>query len=174
MKGTNLTTKTLKKNDLIEKFHKLVAKRGWMWKEISDDLNKAGITTSTGHQWTRENVERFYKRHCTENPQRVVTKTSPTVPQPSPTWMDASALADLRIMLEEWRTRKDVYMREIQARPIFKGLRRNSGFHVNDAILKRAMEKVKTDKVYSGGSLSLLVERLLWQYIGSPEDLLEQ
>ncbi len=161
-------------NELIEEFFKLVAKHDRMWKRITDDLNNQGITRSTGQQWTEESTERFYRKHCSENRQRVIAKTLPPLTQTLPVWMDGAALEDLRMILEEWRNREIIPMKEIQPRPVFKGKRRNSGFHVNDEILRRAADKVKKDKVRTGGSLSMLVELLLWQYIGSPEDLLEQ
>jgi len=164
---------TRNKKQLIEKFTALVAEHGWKWKKITQELNKAKITTLKGQSWSTDNAERFYKRHCIQN-QQPDSKTLPLVSQGLPEWMDSAAQDDLKALLEWWRQKKSSPLGEIQARPVFKGKRRNSGFHVNDSILKRAMEKVKTDKVRTGGSLSMLVELLLWQYIDSPEDLLEQ
>jgi hypothetical protein len=90
-----------------------------------------------------------------------------------PEWMDALAQEDLKDLLAWWRKQKSAPSRETQSRPMFKGKRRNTGVHVNEDILSRVMKKVKADKVRTGGSLSLLVELLLWRYIGSPPDLLE-
>jgi hypothetical protein len=62
------------------------------------------------------------------------------------------------------------------SRPVFKGgpkSRRNTGFNIHKEILNRAPKKVEKDRVRSGGSMSRLVELLLWEYIGRPEDLLE-
>lgn len=163
----------MNKDQLIEKFTALVAEHGRKWKKISDHLNRARITTATGQKWTKDNTERFYKRHCMTKGQDA-TKTLPPTSPALPEWMDAEAQDDLKDLLEWWRQKKGSPLREIQARPVFKGTRRNSGFHINAEILKRAMKKVKTDKVRTGGSLSMLVELLLWEYLDKPEDLLEQ
>jgi hypothetical protein len=163
---------TLDKKQLIEKVRALVAEHGRKWKKISDELNKARITTLKGQSWSKDNSERFYERHCVQA-QQPGSKTPQPLSRELPEWMDSAAEDDLKSLLEWWRQKKGSPLGEIQARPVFKGRRRNSGFHVNDTILKRAMEKVKKDKVRTGGSLSLLVELLLWEYIGKPEDVLE-
>jgi hypothetical protein len=79
-------------------------------------------------------------------------------------------LADI---LDWWRQNQGGYRTSLENRPTFKGKRRNTGLHVNEKILELAAAKVKTDKPWSGGSLSQLVERLLWTYVGSPEELLD-
>lgn len=58
-------------------------------------------------------------------------------------------------------------------RPRFKKPRSNSGILVNDEIKRRALEMAKADPDATGGSLSGLVELLLWKYIGSPADVVE-
>jgi hypothetical protein len=58
-------------------------------------------------------------------------------------------------------------------RPRFKQPRTNSGILLNDEIKKRALEKAKADPDATGGSLSSLVEVLLWRYLGSPSDVVE-
>jgi hypothetical protein len=80
-------------------------------------------------------------------------------------------LADI---LDWWRQNQGGYRTSLENRPTFKGKRRNTGLHVNVKILELAAAKVKTDKPWSGGSLSMLVERLLWTYVGSPEELLDR
>jgi hypothetical protein len=57
-------------------------------------------------------------------------------------------------------------------RPTFYGMRKNSGLHLNQRILNAALEKCLSDKQRTGGSLSQLVELLLWQYLGSPDEFL--
>jgi hypothetical protein len=59
-----------------------------------------------------------------------------------------------------------------EVRPVFKGERKNTGVLVNREILDRAAAKAKTEKARTGGSLSSLVELLLWFYVGSPDELL--
>lgn len=88
-----------------------------------------------------------------------------------PTWLDTAAWEDLRLMLDSWRSRKERPV--LPQRPIFKGQRRNTGVHCNTEILERAAAKAKAERLETGGSLSMLVELLLWRYIGEPEDLLD-
>jgi hypothetical protein len=91
-----------------------------------------------------------------------------------PEWMDDDAMADLRDVLAWWREKKNTPLGEVQGRLVFRGIAKNTGVNVNKEIVKRARDKIKTDKARTGGSMSKLVELLLWQYIGSPEDLLEK
>ena len=81
---------------------------------------------------------------------------------------------NLADMLETWKQHQGAYISTSERRPAFKGKRRNTGLHVNEKILELAAEKVKVDRQWSGGSLSLLVERLLWAYVGSPENLIDK
>jgi hypothetical protein len=161
---------TPNKEKLIEKFHTLVLEHGQRWTTIAEQLNQAGISTLKGLPWTGNNARLFYRPYRNKD-ERPATKQLPNNYPSLPEWLDDGALEDLRRMLEHWRAQGETVVRE--SRPLFKGPRRNSGIHCSEEILTRAMEKLKTDKTRTGGSLSLLVELLLWQYIGSPEDLLE-
>ena len=163
----------MNKQQLIEEFRALVSEHGHDWTKISRLLNERKLGTLTGGKWNNDNARSFYRRHVSENAAKGPAKKdeppkvpSVTSPLGLPEWMNSEAMEDLRDLLEWWRQKKSSPLREIQARPVFKGTRRNSGFHINAEILKRAMKKVKTDKVRTGGSLSMLVELLLWQYIG--------
>jgi hypothetical protein len=64
----------------------------------------------------------------------------------------------------------------IERRPLFKRSEKlqNTGVAVHPEILRRAVEKMQGEKAKVGKSLSQLVEYLLWQYIGRPNDLLEK
>lgn len=76
----------------------------------------------------------------------------------------------LREIIQLFRTNKlDLTL----GRPRFKKPRSNSGILLNDEIRRRALEKAKADPDATGGSLSSLVEVLLWRYIGSPSDVVE-
>jgi len=76
----------------------------------------------------------------------------------------------LRDIIETFRANKlDLAL----VRPRFKQPRKNSGILLNDEIKKRALEKAKADPDATGGSLSSLVEVLLWRYLGSPSDVVE-
>lgn len=76
----------------------------------------------------------------------------------------------LREIIETYRANK---LELSLGRPRFKKPRTNSGILLNDEIRKRATEKAKSDPDATGGSLSALVEVLLWRYIGSPSDVVE-
>lgn len=168
-----LPVMTLKKDELIKRFTALVAQHGQEWQEIADILNHEGMATLKGRQWVRNNAKQFYNQHCL-SPVKRGSSAKSVGARGLPEWMDVDAMEDLRDMLGWWREKKHAPLREVQSRPVFRGKRRNTGVHVNEEILNRTMKKLKTDKVRTGGSLSLLVELLLWKYIGGPPDLLEK
>ncbi|HMK36481.1 MAG TPA: hypothetical protein VK463_15515 [Desulfomonilaceae bacterium] len=156
----------MNRDALNEKFQALVAAHGNNWKRIVEELSEANIPHPKGKQWTRDNTRTYY-RSIKQQPE------PPSPVQSLPEWLDDSAVLDLRTMLEWWRTKKDESLILLPGRPVFKGRRKNTGVHCNEVILYRAVEKLKKDKVRTGGSLSLLVEYLLWEYIGRPPDVLE-
>jgi hypothetical protein len=163
------------RDQLTRMFEELVAEHGKDWKRIADLLNNLGARTFRGAAWTRDGARSFYRsaitkdRGISQHPPRAF----PTIPHILPEWLDDDAWQDLHEMLLAWKSRKGTEIIPPQYRPMFRGNRRNSGIHVNEIILKRAMKKAKLDRARTGGSLSRLVEFLLWQYIGSPADVLE-
>ena len=62
---------------------------------------------------------------------------------------------------------------DIERRPVFKGQTRNTGIKINEELLNRAVQKAKKQRLRTGGSLSGLVELLLWKYLDEPDDLIE-
>ncbi len=156
-------------------FEELVAEHGKDWKKIAEVLNKLGVRTPRGSVWTRDGARNFHRSLVTKN--RVTyppeEATSPIITHQLPEWLDADAWQDLHDMLQSWKIKRKEDMVESQYRPMFRGKRRNSGIHVNEIILRRAMKKAKLEKARTGGSLSRLVEFLLWQYLGAPADVLE-
>jgi hypothetical protein len=153
---------------LAERFKKLTAVHGNNWKQIAEVLNKEGIAHPKGKSWTRDNARTFYRSVPRDQVMSPLESE-----QALPEWLDDAAVQDLQDMLEWWRTKKDESLVIPPTRPVFKGERRNTGVHVNKEILKRVMQKLKTDKVRTGGSLSLLTEYLYWEYLGRPRDVLE-
>jgi len=81
--------------------------------------------------------------------------------------------AELRELLQWWRRWKKDPLAHIVSRPVFKGPRKNTGVVISEALLERAMRKAKRDRARTRGSMSGLVELLLWQYIGQPSDVLD-
>jgi hypothetical protein len=60
-------------------------------------------------------------------------------------------------------------------KPMFKRENlKHTGIAINGEIQRRAVEKLKTEKGAVGKSLSQLVEYLLWDYIGRPDDVVEK
>lgn len=172
------------RNKLITKINELVNVHGREWKTIARELNDLGISTLKGKPWTDQSVRAFFTRTASKEPtaseEPLATDESPIQPRPSqeipqalPEWLDSDAFRALRAVLDWWQERQDETMILSPSRPVFKGKRRNSGFHINEEILRRATAKLKKDKVRTGGSMSLLMELLLWEYIGRPPDLLE-
>jgi len=162
----------MSKNQLIERFKALVAEHGNDWKTIAGILNQEGNATLRGKDWDANNARAFHRR-LTSGREGSHQQKEKSVSRTLPEWLDEAASEDLQDMIQWWRERKGGLPSPRQQKPVFKGKRRNTGVHVNETILLRAMEKAKKDKVRTGGSLSLLVEWLLWRYLGEPEDVLE-
>lgn len=78
----------------------------------------------------------------------------------------------LKEMIHEYKAhRLDFSL--LPRRPRFKIPRVNSSFTCNTEIRRRGSKKAKTDSHGTGGSLSSLVELLLWKYLGCPSDVVE-
>jgi hypothetical protein len=168
--------KMMNQKELIERFAALVTEYGHKWKNVADALNRDGVRTPKGEKWTPVNARAFYQRKIKEQDLEPKSEPGESLPKPPPAlpqWLDAAAWEDLKAMLDSWREGQEEPTRISAQRPVFRGERRNTGVHVNKTILARAVEKAKREKVRTGGSLSLLVEWLLWGYIGEPADVLE-
>lgn len=87
------------------------------------------------------------------------------------TQLEPKEIEILREIVETYQASKlDLRYR----RPRFKKPRVNSGVLLCEAVRERALEKAKLNPDATGGSLSGLIEVLLWRYIGSPSDVLEK
>lgn len=163
------------KEQLARMFEQLVAEHGKDWKRIADLLNSLGTRTFRGTVWTRDGARSFYRSSLAKDRgiSQSLPRVYPNVPHILPDWLNDDAWQDLHEMLQSWKARNKADIAPPQYRPVFRGNRRNSGIHVNEIILRRAVKKAKLDRARTGGSLSRLVEFLLWQYIGSPADVLE-
>ena len=79
----------------------------------------------------------------------------------------------LRKIVEEYKAhRLDFTL--LPPRPRFASPRTNSGFTCNTEIRRRASKKAQADPHGTGGSLSQLIELLLWKYVGCPPDVIEK
>ena len=141
--------------------------------KIANALNEQGIKTARGLPWNPVNVRQQLNEHFpdlmesrpgkkakketakgTKKPRRVRTQETKTKEPPQ----KPSELIPLPVN-----------------RPTFKkGNQKQGTFKVRDAIYKRVLEKLETDRVRTRGNVASLVEILLWMYVGAPEDLLEE
>lgn len=85
--------------------------------------------------------------------------------------LNPEELQALREILQQYQAHD---ISGLPRRPAFREPRMNSGFLCNTEIRKRALQKAKEDPRATGGSLSSLIELLLWRYIGSPEDVVKK
>ena len=106
----------------------------------------------------------------TKKARRQTKPKAPTTPLPQWLLDDADALKE---MIEWWKSREAASMDAAGRRPLFIGKTKNTGVRVNEVILRRATEKAKRERAKTGGNLSQLMEWLLWIYIGSPDDVVE-
>jgi hypothetical protein len=105
-----------------------------------------------------------------------------TKEQPRPKASDTASLPQwlleegdtLKKMIDWWKSREAASMDAAGRRPLFLGETKNTGVRINKVILQRAVEKSKRERAKTGGNLSQLLEWLLWIYIGSPDDVVEQ
>jgi len=102
--------------------------------------------------------------------QKTNSKASDTTALPQ--WL-ADESDTLKDMIEWWKSRESASMDAAGRRPLFIGKTKNTGIRVNETILERAVEKSKRERAKTGGNLSQLMEWLLWIYIGSPDDVVE-
>ena len=94
--------------------------------------------------------------------------------QPTKT-LSAAELEKIREMIDWYEQHKDSGPPVDMPgnRPLFKGERKNTGVILSKSVVKAARRKMNTDRARVGKSLSQLVEVLLWQYAGSPVNLVE-
>ena len=85
--------------------------------------------------------------------------------------LTSEELQAIREILQQYKAHE---ISNLPRRPTFKEPRSNSGFLCNEEVRKRALQKAKADPRATGGSLSSLIELLLWRYVGSPEDVVEE
>jgi hypothetical protein len=77
--------------------------------------------------------------------------------------------------LVEWfeaNQERKIIMSDLPTRPVFKGPFKNTGIKISNPIRRAALRRAKKEQTRVGGSLSALVEYLLWQYIDCPDDMI--
>ncbi|AFM26097.1 hypothetical protein Desti_3445 [Desulfomonile tiedjei DSM 6799] len=91
---------------------------------------------------------------------------------PPSTWPEPEDIEILKKIVREYKGQR-IDFSILPHRPRFKYPRVNSGMTCNAEIRRRALAKAKSDPDGTGGSLSSLIELLLWKYLGCPPDVVE-
>lgn len=98
-----------------------------------------------------------------------------------PEWIDPEAMkalqdsyrfGTLREILEWWTGRTTGKVWVPGSRPKFSAKRRFVWVQLNEEILRRALNKVTQERHVGYGGLSPVIEQLLWEFIGKPNDVL--
>ncbi|AFM24887.1 hypothetical protein [Desulfomonile tiedjei] len=168
------------------------------WQKFVDTLNKQEITTTTGKAWSKSSLDMFCKREHIEfaiQP-NAVQDTRPdeiqcaplqdSEPIDEPARQESASViqlndhdaGELNELLTWWKENKGVMMpKPIDIRPSFKRgsvqEQKTVTFRFNQELLNRARELAVSKKSLTGGTLNGLVEVLLWQALGSPDDLID-
>lgn len=164
------TGERLSGDELINEFGRIYTKLKKKHKErglaqkVTDALNDAGILPKKAEKWSYQTTKKFMDDHkdhfeerFAEKPEK--QKPTPTVKKekndtpPPPTKPTPGLVLD------------DHY-------PWFrKGERIQQTYRISKELIERAREKQSMDVPRSGDTMPKLIELLLWQYLGCPEDL---
>lgn len=168
------------------------------WQRLVDALNEQGIRTTTGKAWSKSSLDMFCKRENIEFAIQpgALQDTRPDTVQ-SATLQDSEGIDEparqesarvlqlsdndadeLHELLNWWKLNKGAIMpKTIDIRPSFKRgtvqEQKTVTFRFNQKLLARAKELAISKKSLTGGTLNGLVEVLLWQALGSPDDLID-
>jgi hypothetical protein len=107
-------------------------------------------------------------------------KNEPTTQVQAPVSpLNESTAAELVEMLQWWKAHKDGFTamtdapQKLETRPTFQRTRTaTKTIRVSEELIKRAEKEARRQKALTGGSLSGLIEVLLWRFLGSPDDLI--
>ncbi|MGO9122426.1 MAG: hypothetical protein ACLQPD_33030 [Desulfomonilaceae bacterium] len=161
------------------------------FKSLSEELNRQGITSPRGSAWTPGGLFNFCTRHglfkgapapkkgkAEPRPVALATQDTADITRPEVLQLDPDTIGILREVAQWWKVKGakmamqnaswEGETAEPAYRPNFPGTRRNTGIRINARLLQDALEKAQTpaESVKTGGGLSPLIERLLWQYLG--------
>ncbi len=142
------------------------------WMGLSEELNQRGVRTVSGRPFTPNNLQHYCQRQKVpfQIDLSILKGSYEKKPEDSP--LSPEENTELREMLSWWKS-KGIGLDAIERRPIFKGQTRNTGIKINEELLERAVIKAKKERLRTGGSLSGLIEWLLWKYLDEPADLVE-
>jgi hypothetical protein len=171
-----------KKAMMIDQIRKVVEEEGLkgygQWKTLAGMLNERNITTMRGNKrWTPENLRAFceanipeisiaasYAKTIMPISMRRVPRTALIGPQ-----LDAKDIRALNEILQWWREgggKEETS--EITSRPRFRGESVSCRIRVNKRLRDAAWAKSRMNRknLKTSGSLTGLVEYLMWEYLG--------
>lgn len=151
---------------------------------IADLLNKKGVLPMLAKEWTGHNLGRFCDQYLpgifydappadeTADAKEKPPKSSDSARRRMIQQFTDREVKEIRELLDQYKKIR-VDVASLSRRPAFKGPRTNSGIRCDDVIRRRALAKAQQDSTRTGGNLSSLIELLLWEYLGRPEDVVE-
>lgn len=140
------------------------------WTGLAQELNQRGIRTVSGRPFSANNLQHYCQRQKVKIHIDLEALKKEGRKDLSP--LSSEEVGTLREIVSWWESRR-MGLDYIERRPIFKGHTRNTGIKINEELLNRAVQKAKKERLRTGGSLSGLVELLLWKYLDEPDDLIE-
>lgn len=151
---------------------------------IADLLNNKGVLPMLAEKWTAHNLGRFCDQYLpgifydpppadeSADAKEKPTKSSDSDRRSVTQQFTDEEVEEIRELLDQYKKIR-VDVSSLSRRPVFKGPRTNSGIRCDDVIRRRALAKAQQDSTRTGGNLSSLIELLLWEYLGRPEDVVE-
>ena len=142
------------------------------WTGLAEELNRRGIRTASGRPFTPNNLRHYCLRQKMQFQLDVDILKGSHEGQRDLSPLSSEEIVTVREIISWWKSRR-MGLDDIERRPVFKGQTRNTGIKINEELLNRAVQKAKKQRLRTGGSLSGLVELLLWKYLDEPDDLIE-
>jgi len=191
-------------SEVIQHIRKVAAETGLQgkYKALAGELNKLGIKTSRGSEWTPQGLSNICNRHdlfkgkaeprpaalATQNttfakqaePEERVNTPQPKLLQPESLQLDVDTIATLKEIVVWWKAEgskmamQNVTWESEPPKPTYRAVfpggkdaKANTGIRINKRLLNDALAKAKSpeEMIKTGGSLSPLIERLLWEYL---------
>jgi hypothetical protein len=142
------------------------------WTGLAEELNRRGIRTTSGRPFTPNNLRHYCLRQKVQFQIDVSVLKGSHKQNKNVSPLSSEEISNLREIISWYESRR-IGLDHIERRPMFKGRTRNTGIKINEELLNRAVQKAKKERLRTGGSLSGLVELLLWKYLNEPDDLIE-
>lgn len=142
------------------------------WTGLADALNQRGVRTASGRPFTPNNLQHYCQRQKLQIQIDLDALKDAYERQRDLSPLTPEEVGTVREMILWWKSRR-MGLDAVERRPVLKGRTRNTGIQINEELLNRAVQKAKKERLRTGGSLSGLVELLLWKYLDEPDDLIE-